>query len=89
MDYAQVHALTTSTIRGMYDRIPAQYHNGFEVAFGAGELRQAVDMLIGGLKRFHTPITPAERDNLARVLRHLEEPESRLAGINVGAAPSD
>jgi hypothetical protein len=83
MDYEEFHELTVATVRGMYDRIPERFHDGFETAFEVGELRQAVDMLIGGLKRFAMPITAAERDNLARMLRHLREPESRLDGIEV------
>ncbi|MGH3646587.1 MAG: hypothetical protein ACRDTM_05365 [Micromonosporaceae bacterium] len=83
MDYAQFHDLVETTIRGMYDRIPAKYHKGLEELLEVGELRLAVDQLIGGLARFNTPVTPAERNSLARMLARLKEPESRLDDLNV------
>ncbi|MGH3740359.1 MAG: hypothetical protein ACRDT1_03375 [Micromonosporaceae bacterium] len=88
MNHAEFHDLVESTIRGMYDRIPERYHEGFEIAFKVGELGPAVEELLGGLQRFDTPITPAERDNLTRVLNYLNEPVSRLDGIAVTYVPS-
>lgn len=83
MDYADFEKLTTTTIRGMYDRIPQKYHDGFEDLFIGGEHHLAIDMLISGLKRFHTPITPQERATLARLLPRVRKPESELDGITV------
>ncbi|MGH3714193.1 MAG: hypothetical protein ACRDT4_12135 [Micromonosporaceae bacterium] len=83
MEYSDFDELTRVTIRGMYDRIPEEYHEDFEGLFQAGELRHAVDMLLGGLTRLQLEITPAERDRLATLLQHLKEPESRLDSIVV------
>ncbi len=83
MEYAAFSGLAMSTIRGMYDRIPAKYHEGFEDLFVGGEDGEAVEMLIAGLARFNTPITPAERESLALLLREMNQPESRLVGLNV------
>lgn len=83
MEYAEFSDLAMSTIRGMYDRIPAKFHEGFEDLFLGGEDGEAVEMLIDGLARFNTPITPAERETLARLLREMNQPESRLDSLNV------
>lgn len=86
MEYAEFSDLAMSTVRGMYDRIPAKYHEGFEDLFLGGEDGEAVEMLIDGLERFATPITPAEREALASLLRGMNQPESRLDGLNVIAS---
>ncbi|MGH3739016.1 MAG: hypothetical protein ACRDT6_25975 [Micromonosporaceae bacterium] len=83
MEYWEFSELTQATIRGTYDRIHARYHDGFEGLFVGGELRLAVEELLGGLVRFNTPITPAERDDLARILAYLKEPASKLDRLNV------
>lgn len=88
MEYAEFHDLVESTIHGMYDRIPAKYHQGFESLFVGGELEIAVDTLIGGLMRFNIPTKPSERDKLAVILREMNQPESRLDSLNV-VAPGD
>ncbi|MGH3740361.1 MAG: hypothetical protein ACRDT1_03385 [Micromonosporaceae bacterium] len=83
MDYADFSQLAKTTIRGMYDRIPAKYHEGFEDLFIGGELRLAVEDLVGGLHRFDTAVTPVERENLSQMLTYLGEPVSKLDGIRV------
>ncbi|MGH3740360.1 MAG: hypothetical protein ACRDT1_03380 [Micromonosporaceae bacterium] len=89
MDYGDFHDLVESTTRGMYDRIPARYHEAFEIAFKVGELGPAVDQLLAGLVRFNIPIAPGERENLVRMLRYLDEPESRLDGVIVTTDGAD
>ncbi|MGH3714545.1 MAG: DUF6189 family protein [Micromonosporaceae bacterium] len=69
----------------MYDRIPAQYHEGMEAALDGGELRIAVEDLMAGLAQLRIPVTPAERDRLAHMLAYLKEPESKLDTLNVVA----
>jgi hypothetical protein len=83
VEYKEFSDLARTTIRGMYDRIPVQYHEGFESLFIGGEMDLAVETLVGGLARFSTPITPAERETLARLLREMNQPESRLDSLNV------
>lgn len=83
MEYAEFSDLAMSTIRGMYDRIPAKYHEGFEDLFLGGEEGEAVETLIAGLARFNIPITSTEREMLALLLRDMNQPESRLDGLNV------
>jgi hypothetical protein len=83
VEYKEFADLARTTIRGLYDRIPEQYHAGFESLFIGGEMDLAVETLVGGLARFNTPITPAERESLALLLREMNQPESRLVGLNV------
>ncbi len=83
MEYKDFADLARTTIRGLYDRIPEQYHAGFESLFIGGEIDLAVETLVGGLVRFNTPIKPAERESLALLLREMNQPESRLDGLSV------
>jgi hypothetical protein len=83
VDYAEFSGLAEMTIRGMYDRIPAEYHEDFEDLFIGGEVGFAVETLIGGLKRLSIPIKPSERDNLAILLRSMNQPESELEDLTV------
>ena len=86
MEYAEFSDLASSTIRGLTDRIPAKYHEGFDLLLYGGELRLAVEDLLATLEDDQIQITPAERDNLVRMLAYLKEPASRLERIRVSAA---
>jgi hypothetical protein len=88
MEYVEFHDLVESTIHGMYDRIPAEYHEDFDSLFIGGELEIAVDTLVVGLARLNLPITPTERDKLTVILQEMNQPESRLDSLNV-IAPGD
>lgn len=87
MDYAEFHDLTATTVRGLYDRIPTKYHDGFESLINAGELRFVVEDLLTGLKDDRVSITPAEKTNLAKMVAYLEEPASTLDGLIITEAP--
>jgi hypothetical protein len=90
MEYAEFSDLTRQTISGLLDRIPAKYHEGLQSLLIGGELRLAVDQLMKGLERLQIPVTPAERDDLARMLAYLKEPASRLDGLLIASeADSD
>jgi len=83
VEYAEFSDLTEATIRGMYDRIPAKYHEDFESLFIGGEVGLAVETLVAGLARFNIPIKLSERDNLAILLRWMRKTESELDALNV------
>lgn len=85
MEYPEFSEMTKATIRGMYDRIPAEFHDGMEAALDGGELRIAVDDLMAGLTQLRIPVTQAERNSLAQMLAYLKEPESKLDTLNVVA----
>ncbi len=88
MEYEEFDTLTRATVRGFMGRLPEKYHDGFNGMLFAGELRLAVDQLTKGLERLQIPVTPAERDNLVRMLAYLKEPASRLDGLTI-ASESD
>jgi hypothetical protein len=51
----------------------------------AGDWDEAVDLLVATLVKRQNPVTPAERADLVRILEDLNEPTSRLDGVNVSS----
>ncbi len=83
MDNAEFTELTEATVRGLLNRVPAKYREGFQVALDGGELTIAVEGLMMTLVDDQVPVTRTEHDNLALLLAHLKQPSSALNRLNV------
>lgn len=83
MDYPEFSDLTYATVNNFLDRVPAKYRKGFEYLLIGGEERLAVNDLAATLVQDQVPVTPAERDDVRRLLEFLKEPTDRLDHLNV------
>jgi len=83
MDYAEFSQLCETTVTTFLDRVPARYREGFESLLIGGEQRMALTDLFLTLVDDQVPVTPAERENIRRLLEYLKEPTDSLGRLNV------
>lgn len=83
MDYPEFSELTYTMVTNFLDRIPGKYRKDFEYLLIGGEDRMAVTNLAVTLADDQVPVTPAERDDVRRLLEYLKESTDRLDHLNV------
>ena len=83
MDYAEFSRLCETTVRAFLGRIPAKYREDFEYLLTGGEQRMAVTNLAVTLVDDQVPVTPAECEDVRRLLEYLKEPTDKLDQLNV------
>lgn len=84
MDDSAVAKLTAELPGRYVARLPAQTINDLEIIASGGETPELLHLLTHALAKYHTPISPAEREELAAMLAACEMPTSLLDGITIG-----
>ncbi|MGH3728495.1 MAG: hypothetical protein ACRDTU_07050 [Micromonosporaceae bacterium] len=85
MEYADFADLAETTVKGLYDRLSADDRRVCDDMLLGGEMQLLVETAVGFLAENHIEVTTAERDTLARLLKHLGEPVSYLDPVPVAA----
>lgn len=83
MEYAEFADLAEATVRGLYDRLSEEDRRVCDDMLAGGEMQFLVETAVGFLAEQHIEVTTAERDALARLLRHLGEPATYLDPVPV------
>jgi len=77
-------ARRASVLPGRFaDRIPARTLEIIGLMDGGGEYGELTIELAASLAAHHTPVTPAERDELLALLRAMGMPTDPIARLNV------
>lgn len=86
MDDAEIDDLIERIVELFLPRVPPRYVDGFESMMDAGEYALAVDDLVATLVVENVPVTPAERDDLRRLLEATNEPTDRLDRLTLAVS---
>jgi hypothetical protein len=67
----------------LLDRVPTAHRDGFASLLAGGELRMAVEDLLTTLVDDQVPVTPAEREDVRRLLEYLKQPLDKLDHLHI------
>jgi len=87
MEDWQFHELIVTTVSRFLHRIPVKYVGGFEAELGGGEYALAVENLVLTLVNDKVPVTPAEKEDLRRLVEYLNEPTAALDDLTLTSQP--
>lgn len=83
MEQREFHDLAQATVTSFLPRVSAKYVSGLEAELDGGEYSTAVENLVLTLVNDKVPVSPAERDDLKRLVAYLDQPVGTLDELTV------